>query len=287
MKILCIHAHFDDFEFVVAGTFEMWRRKLGASLKARLIVCTDGTAGHHFRTPEETGALRMREQLASATIGGYEFERLKLPDDGRTPRDACLEVSVPLMASLWKSIRAFEPDYLFCPPIPADPLAGMHNDHVAVADALRRVAYLINVPHAFTKEYPADEAVSKPCKVPVIINLYDGYMVGNNAHDFAVDVEEAFPKICEMTWCHQSQISEFLPWVGCHNIEPPASLSDWSRTLRKRFDSRNRELGVQSERALEYFTVTSWGAPTTYEQLEKDFPSMLRNEQNDGHRSRL
>lgn len=274
MKILCIHAHFDDFEFVAAGTFDLWRRKLGASLQARVIICTDGKAGHHFRTREETGRLRLQEQVASAKIGGYEFEQLKLPD-GQTPREACLQVTTPLLASLWKSIRAFEPDYLFCPPIPADPLAGIHVDHVAVAEAVRRVAYMINVPHAFTPEYPAEETVSRPCKVPVIVNVYDGYMAGANTHDFAVDVEDSFPTICEMTWCHQSQIAEWLPWVGRHNLKPPVSLADWSQMLRNRFDSKNRELGIQSKRAFEVFTVTAWGAVPTYEQLLNDFPNIV------------
>jgi LmbE family N-acetylglucosaminyl deacetylase len=273
MKILCVHAHFDDYEFVAAGTFEMWRRKLGASLKARVIVCTDGKAGHHFRTREETGLLRLQEQLASAKIGGYEFEHLKLPD-GQVTREACLQVTTPLLASLWKSIRAFEPDYLFCPPVPADPLAGIHVDHVAVAEAVRRVAYMINVPHAFTPEYPADETVSKPCKVPVIINVYDGYMAGANTHDLAVDVEDAFPTICEMTWCHQSQIAEWLPWVGRHSLKPPVSLADWSQMLRSRFDSENRELGIQLRRPFEFFTVTSWGAVPANEQLLKDLPNI-------------
>ena len=274
MKVLCIHAHFDDFEFVAAGTFEVWRRKLGDALRARVIVCTDGKAGHQFRTREETGKLRLQEQLASARIGGYEFEHLRLPD-GQTPREACLQVTTPLLASLWKSIRAFEPDYLFCPPVAADPFAGIHVDHVAVAEAVRRVAYMINVPHAFTPEYPADETISQPCKVPVIINVYDGYMVGTNTHDFAVDVEEAFPKICEMSWCHQSQIAEWLPWVGRHDLKPPASLPDWSSMLRKRFDSKSRELGIQSKRALEVFTVTAWGAMPTYEKLLNDFPNIV------------
>jgi LmbE family N-acetylglucosaminyl deacetylase len=31
VKILCVHAHYDDFEFVAAGTFEMWKRKLGST----------------------------------------------------------------------------------------------------------------------------------------------------------------------------------------------------------------------------------------------------------------
>jgi len=274
MKILCIHAHFDDFEFVAAGTFELWRRKLGTALRSRVIVCTDGKAGHQFRTREETGRIRLREQQASAEIGGYELEQLRLPD-GQIPREACLQVSIPLLASLWKAIREFEPDYLFCPPVPTDPLTGIHVDHVAVAEAVRRVAYMINVPHAFTPEYPADETVSKPCKVPVIINVYDGYMAGANTHDLAVDVDEAFPKICEMTWCHQSQISEWLPWVGRHDMQAPSTLPGWYEALRSRFNRKNREMGIPSDRALEFFTVTSWGAVPSYEQLLKDFPNIV------------
>ena len=80
MKALCIHAHFDDFEFVAAGTFELWRRKLGKDFTGRVLVCTDGKAGHHFRPREETGRLRLLEQEASARTGGYEFELLRLPN---------------------------------------------------------------------------------------------------------------------------------------------------------------------------------------------------------------
>ena len=95
MKILHIHAHFDDFEFVAAGTFELWRRKLGADLHARVLVCTDGKAGHHFRSREETMCLRLEEQEASARIGQYEFKLLRLPN-GEVPRDGCLIVNTPL-----------------------------------------------------------------------------------------------------------------------------------------------------------------------------------------------
>src|SRR5947207_2827175 len=191
MKILCVHAHFDDYEFVAAGLFEIWKQRLGQELKAKIIVCTDGKAGHHFRTREETGKTRYQEQLASAHLGGYEVERLEFPD-GTNPREACLQVTPQLLAALWKAIRDFEPDYLFCPPLPSDPLAGIHVDHVAVAEAIRKMAYMINVPHAFTPEFPADETKSRPCKVPVILNVHDAYMSGSNQYDFAVDVESAF-----------------------------------------------------------------------------------------------
>ncbi len=91
MKALFIHAHFDDYEFTASGTFELWRRTLGEAFEARVLVCTDGKAGHQFRTREETGRIRIEEQAASARIGRYTFEMLRLPN-GQPPREACLQL---------------------------------------------------------------------------------------------------------------------------------------------------------------------------------------------------
>jgi hypothetical protein len=157
-------------------------------------------------------------------------------------------------------------------------LAGIHNDHVTVAEAVRRVAYMINVPHAFTPEYPADETKSQPCKVPVILNVYDAYMFGANAYDLAIDVETAFSQIAEMTFCHQSQIMEWLPWVGRHQMQPPKSLAGWTETLRRRFERKNRDLGLTSLRALEVFRLTAWGETPDISQLLNDLPGVLPEE---------
>lgn len=275
MKILCAHAHFDDYEFVASGLFETWRRREGADLRARVMVCTDGQAGHHFRTREETGRVRLAEQLEAARIGKFEFEHLLLPD-GKPPREACLQVSPALMAGLWKSIRAFAPDYLFCPPVPNDPLAGIHVDHVAVAEAIRKTAYMINVPHAFTPEYPADETQSLSVKTPVILNVHDGYMTGENAFDLAIDVEEAFDVMAATSFCHRSQIMEWLPWVARHDLPAPKDLAEWSEILRRRCLKRNREMGIQSNRIHEFFTVTAWGEVPRLEDLLRDIPNISR-----------
>jgi LmbE family N-acetylglucosaminyl deacetylase len=287
MRVLFVHAHFDDFEFTAAGTFELWRRRLRGAIRRRVLVCTDGEAGHHFRTREETGRMRLAEQEASARIGGYEWRLLRLPN-GRVPREACLLPTTEFLAALWKSIRDFEPDYLLCPPLPSDPLAGVHVDHVAVGEAVRKVAYMINVPHAFTPEFPADETNSEPRKVPVILNVYDPYTAGANSHDLAIDITEAFPAVCEMSWCHQSQITEWLPWVGRHTLTPPRSLDEWREVLRKRFERRNRELGLSPDCPLEFLTVTGWGAVPTCEQLLSDLPGISQTASNlDRLRERL
>ncbi len=273
IRALFVHAHFDDFEFTAAGTFELWRRQRGSDFVGRVLVCTDGSAGHHFRSRRDTAALRLREQEASARLGGYEFQLLQLP--GRSaPREACLQISTPLLAALWKAIRDFQPDYLFCPPVVNEPLAGLHNDHQTVAEAVRRVAYMINVPHAFVEEYPTDETLSTPCKLPTIVHVYDGYQFGANGFDLAVNTESTFDLISEMTWCHASQIQEWLPWVGRHKMNPPTSLAEWKGTLRERFLRRNDELGVATRDYTEVFTLTAWGDVPTLEQIRQDWPPL-------------
>jgi LmbE family N-acetylglucosaminyl deacetylase len=273
MKALFVHAHFDDYEFTAAGTFERWRRQLPGEFEAKVLVCTDGASGRQFRTREETARIRLQEQLASARIGGYGFEVLRLPD-GRVPREATL-ATTDYLAALWKSIRDFEPDYLFCPPPAGDVLSGIHTDHETVAGAVRRVAYLINVPHAFTPEYPADETQSVACKVPVILHVHDGYMAGAEAYDFAVDIEDVFPLVRDMAWCHQSQVVEWLPWVGRHAMDRPQSLEDWEKVFRGRYEHKNRQLGIAGSRPVEVFRVTAWGAVPTLEQLRADLPPMV------------
>lgn len=277
MRVLHVHAHYDDFEFVAAGTFELWRRTLGDQFQGRIVVCTDGRSGHQFRTREETARIRRAEQERSAALGAYEFRQLLAPDG--SPFGEARTLTTDLLASLWQAIREFEPDYLLCPPLPSDPLAGVHPDHITVAEAIRRVAYMINVPHAFLDEFPVeDETQSRPVRTPVILNTYDGYMAGANSFDLAVDVEPCFDLIAEESWCHQSQINEWLPWVARHHIEPTADLSAWKMKLRQRFERQARELGLPSGRAHEVFTVTSWGIVPTLDQLRRDFPSLVADD---------
>lgn len=275
MKVLHVHAHFDDFEFVAGGIFELWRRQLGPEFHGKIVVCTDGRSGHQFRTREETARVRYAEQEASAKLGGYEFEMLRKPD-GQPFEEACRVLTTDLLASLWKAIRDFEPDYLICPPLPSDPQAGVHPDHITVAEAVRRVAYMINVPHAFLGEYPvADETQPRWVKTPVILNAYDPYMAGANSADLVVDVEPCFDLIAAEAWCHQSQINEWLPWVARHHIEPTANLEAWKQKLRSRFARQARELGLPSGHAHEAFSVTAWGIVPTVAQLERDFPGLV------------
>ena len=276
MRCLHVHAHQDDFEFVASGTFELLRRALGNDFRSRLIVCTDGEAGHHVHSREKTGEIRRAEQLAAARLGG--LESVQLTDlDGNMFREGCIDTDARFLAALWNAIREFEPDYLFCPPVPADPLAGVHPDHLSVADGIRRVAYLLNVPHAFTPEYPSLETTSTPRKVPVIINVRDDYMKGANSYDFAVNIDAAFDHVVDMTWCHQSQICEWLPWVDRHGITTPRSKEDWAGQLKTKLEEVRNEMGIETNGLFEFFQLTHWGTIPTAERLFQDIPIIHDN----------
>lgn len=273
MRVQVIHAHFDDFELTACGLFTLWQRRLGADFVGEVVVCTDGRAGHHELDREETGRVRLHEQEESARTGGFAFRQLRLPD-GSLPREACLQVGPPLLAALWKAIRDFRPDYLICPPIPDDPLAGMHIDHAAVAEAVRKVAYMINVPHAFTPEYP-DDGPAVPCKVPVILATDDAYAKGADGYDLAVDIEEAFPLVCACAWCHQSQFTQWLPWVAAPTRFPvPRSQAELAEHLRRGSLARNRRRGIASSHAFELFSVTRWGGTPDVDTLLRDIPGL-------------
>ena len=105
-------------------------------------------------------------------------------------------------------------------------------------------------------------------------------MYGANSYDFAVDIGEVWDTVVGMSWCHRSQVVEWLPWVGRHNIAPAASVAEWAETMRRRFERQNIGLGIASPRPVETFRVTAWGAIPTFEQLVSDFPIMLEETAN-------
>jgi LmbE family N-acetylglucosaminyl deacetylase len=157
--------------------------------------------------------------------------------------------------------------------LPANPAVGIHPDHLTVADAVRRVAYMINVPHAFLDEYPTDdERQSRWVRTPVILTTYDEYMGSGSSHDLAIDVSDAFDSIARQSWCHQSQIREWLPWVGRHEMSPPANLAEWETALRGRFHARRSRLELGDGPPVETFSLTAWGEIPTAERLLADFP---------------
>jgi hypothetical protein len=58
-------------------------------------------------------------------------------------------------------------------------------------------------------------------------------------------------------------------------MAPPKNVEEWKVILRGRCARQNRELGIDSEHAVEVFRVTAWGEVPELETLQRDFPALL------------
>lgn len=220
----------------------------------------------------EVAIRRQSEQTAAAERGGFEF-RLLRDCSGQPFRRVAPRLPGSCSPRL-DAIREFEPDYLFCPPIPEDPLEGVHVDHLDVAQAIRSVAYLINVPQALTPEYPAPPGPHPFVPTPVILNTYDGYMAGGHGHDLAIDITEVADQVADLAWCHESQLREWLPWIDRHNIAVPSDPLGWRVQFRELDGSTEGGAGNRTSGTYEVFWVTAWGVVPTLERLLAEFPGI-------------
>ncbi len=258
MKIMSIMAHQDDFEFNAGGTFALLRRIHGAEAQFKILVTTRGASGHHSLGPEETFRRRENEAMKSAAMIGAEYECLKCLDGEHLPGQIFIDRN--FLGGLWNAIRAFEPDFIFCPPVTSDPLAGIHIDHYNTAWGVRMVAYQLTVPRA----YPDMHNLSRlKTKSPVILNVDDTYSAGKN-YDLAFDIAGVYEKKLQMALCHESQIYEWLPW---NSNEPPPDREEFQKRFRQRHSNVNLRYGNDDSVPREYFMITKWGAKSDTERV--------------------
>ena len=73
MRIPHIHAQFGEFEFVPAGTLQLFRRKYGDGLKPKVIVCTGGPVRASCSHHKETGRVRLNFKSVTSEQQSVRF----------------------------------------------------------------------------------------------------------------------------------------------------------------------------------------------------------------------
>jgi LmbE family N-acetylglucosaminyl deacetylase len=262
IKIMSIMAHQDDFEFNAGGLFALLRKRYGNKLKLKILTTTRGASGHHEMSLDDTFSRRDAEARKSAAIIEAEYECLKCLDGSHVHAQFLIDRNT--LGGLWNSIRAFEPDFIFCPPIINDPLAGIHIDHYNTACAVRMAISQLVVPNAYPTVFGKRK---ERVKTPVIVNVDDPY-AGGSDYDIAVDIRETYEKKVQMSLCHESQIFEWLPWTGG---EAPLSEDEFIEKFRLRHRNLNERYGFDDLSPREYFKITHWGASAAEEELKKIF----------------
>lgn len=254
-------AHQDDFEFNAGGLFALLRSHYGSRAEFKIMATTKGAAGHHNMDPEQTFQRRAAEAKKSAEIIKASYECLRCLDGNHLPGQVFIDQN--FLGGLWNGVRAFEPDFIFCPPVISDPLAGIHIDHYNTAMAVRMVAYQLTVPHAYPTMF---RQLKLRVTYPVIINVDDPY-AGETGYDLALDISRVYPVKLKMALCHESQIFEWLPWNS--GEKNPISRKEFTERFRKRHSLINTRYGNDDDVPREYFRLTQWGRKIKNEELKK------------------
>ena len=263
IRIMSIQAHQDDFEFECGGLFAMLKERYGDGIKIKILATSRGSSGHHSLSLEETFQRRKLEAEKSAALIGSEYECLRCLDGNHLVGQVIIDHN--FLGGLWNAVRSFEPDYIFCPPVTIDPMAGIHIDHYNTAWAVRMIAYQIRVPNA----YPTmTEKQKLQISLPVIINVDDEYG-SERKYDFAVDISSVYETKVRLTLCHASQIFEWLPWIECRG--KVLSEEEFRLDFRERHTVVNLRFGQDDSVPREYFQITRWGQLVDHKDIATIF----------------
>ncbi len=203
MRILAIHAHPDDVEFLAAGTLSLLA---GPEHEITIVTMTPGDCGSREHGPDEIAAIRRREAKASATLIGARYLCAEF-------RDLAVFNDDPSRRRVTEMLRRTRPELVLAAS-PVDYLS----DHEAASSLVRDCCFSAPVPNYRTgAPNPAPPLAAIP-------HLYfmdpadgvdrEGCIV---IPDFIVNIEVSFPRKQRMLAQHRSQREWLATYHGVDN----------------------------------------------------------------------
>jgi len=265
-RLLCFGAHPDDCEFKSAGLTALWTRAGG---QARFVALTDGSAGHHELAGEPLVRRRRAEAAAGAKAVGADSVILDNTDGMLLPT---LENRLRVI----REIRVFQPDVIACPRV-----NDYHPDHRYTGLIVQDACYLLKVPNIAP-------LVPVPDRDPVVLFMSDRFTRPDPLRpDLVVGIDAVLEDKVAATGAHESQVLEWLPWIGGYAREMPAddagkrahaagriraaARDEASRFRAALLDRYGAEGGAAVGHA-EAYEVSEYGAPLTTEAAAALFP---------------
>ncbi|NOX52850.1 MAG: PIG-L family deacetylase [Planctomycetes bacterium] len=221
-RILAIHAHPDDVEFLCAGTLILLKRA-GAAIT--IATMTPGDCGSTELSPDDIAQVRREEARRSAELLGADYHCLEF-------RDLQIVVDNPSRRRVTEFLRRVRPDIV----ITASPVDYM-SDHEMTSHLVRDACFNASVPNYAT--CPDGEPAQPLQKIP---HLYYVDSVEGKDHfgkpiepDFIVDVTEVFDEKQQMLACHESQRSWLLRQHG---------IDEYLESSKRWSAARGQEIGA-------------------------------------------
>ncbi len=222
MRIVCLHAHPDDAEFLAGGTLALLRQ---AGHTVVILTMTSGDCGSAELSPEQIARVRREEAKRSAALidADYiclEFRDLSIVFDNHTRR------------SVAEVLRRTRPAIvLTAPPVDYMP------DHEITSLLLRDACFNAATPNYCTfmpNPAPALE------KIPYLyyVDAVNGtdYFGSRIEPEFVIDITASFELKLKMLSCHESQRS----WLMRHH-----GVDEYLEACRRNSAARGQLIGVE------------------------------------------
>lgn len=266
-RIIVIGAHPDDCDLDAGGT-AILLANMGYAVK--FVSVTNGDAGHQT---EGGGALAKR-RIAEAQEAGKRFG---VTYDVLDNHDGELLPTLEIRLQVIRKIREWNADLVIAPR-PND----YHPDHRYTGVLVQDAAYMVAVPNVAPDTPPLK-------KNPVFLYSQDYFQRPNPFRpDIAIDITSVFDQKIHAVSAHESQVYEWLPWIGGYANEVPKNPEERKKWLAKRYDvklsadvRKALELWYGKEKATlvkyaEAFEICEYGTQPKEEDLRRLFPMLKK-----------
>jgi LmbE family N-acetylglucosaminyl deacetylase len=265
VRIIMIGAHPDDCDEDGGGTAALFAQ-MGYAVK--FVSVTNGDAGHQSMKGAALAKRRYAETQEAA-------KRLGVVYDVLDNHDGLLMPTLDVRLAIIRKIRQWNADVVIAPR-PND----YHPDHRYTGVLVQDAAYMVSVPN-IAPDVPALK------KNPVFLYYQDHFQRPNPFRpDIAVDITSVYDKKVSALDAHESQMYEWLPWIGHFLEQVPKDKSERIKWLAKqRSGSINPEVRTAlekwygKERAgqvkyAEAFEICEYGTQPNDEEIKRLFPML-------------
>src|SRR5215831_10123613 len=212
VRVIAFGAHPDDCDLGAGG---LAAKYVALGHKVKFVSLTNGDAGHQSKHGEELARRRRAEAQEAGRRIGIEYEVLDNHDGKLLPT---LEVREQVI----REIRQWKADVVIAPR-PND----YHPDHRYTGVLVQDAAYMVSVPN-IAPEVPALK------KNPVFLYYRDHFQRPNPFRpDIVVDITSVYDKKVSGLDAHESQMYEWLPWIGHYLDQVPKDKNERIQWLAK------------------------------------------------------
>ena len=267
LRVMIFGAHPDDCEFTAGGVAALYARQ---GHEVMFVSVTNGDAGHQDTGSARLAQRRRAEALAAAAVIGIDYTLLDNHDGELLPS---LEVRLQVI----RKIREWNADIVIAPR-PND----YHPDHRYTGVLVQDAAYMVAVPNVAPDTPPLK-------KNPVFLYFQDFFQRPNLFRpDIAVDISAVYGQKIHALDAHESQVYEWLPWIGGYLDQVPKEVAKreaWLSTNRAvkiipevRMSLEKwygKEYAAQVQHA-EAFEICEYGSRPTEDDIKRLFPMLKK-----------